>query len=99
MLVRAERRRADEIDGLDRRLGTEHLDKPLEKGRELVRDRGCGHHAVCTTRPLATVVTTAPRSFRPSSHEFAERERKPLSVTVHSRSRSSWTRFARAPTS
>ena len=41
-----------------------------------VLEREKGAHP-CTTRPSATVFSTAPRSVSPSSQELAERERKP----------------------
>ena len=83
-------------DGLAER-GAGGADRRAAEDRAVL-EREEGAHP-CTTRPSATVFSTAPRSFRPSSQELAERERKPLSVTVHSCSRSSRTRLARAPTS
>src|SRR5262249_47978223 len=58
-----------------------------------------GDHASNTSRPSATVFRTRPRRLSPTSHEFAESDRKPPSLTVHSASRSRTTRLARAPTS
>src|SRR5439155_20388546 len=52
----------------------------------------------CTTFPAAIVIRTAPWSVSPSSHELADRDRKPLSSTPRLAFRSSRTRFASAPT-
>src|SRR5207344_2117167 len=60
-----------------------------------VREREIAHSYA--TLPPATVMRTAPFSFDPSSHELSDREWKGCSPTVHSRSRSSRTRFALAP--
>src|SRR5207302_10726052 len=55
-------------------------------------------HASYATRPAAIVVVTLPRRRLPSSHEFAERERKRSSRTRQVESRFRRTRFAGAPT-
>ena len=57
-----------------------------------------GDHEAYATLPAATVIRTAPSSVRPSSHEFADRERKAPPSTRSLASRSSRTRFAGAPT-
>src|SRR3954451_9140155 len=55
-------------------------------------------HASYTTFPAATVIRTRPSSVCPSSHELAERERKPSPSTRQVAAVSSRTRFAGAPT-
>src|SRR6266550_3707419 len=60
--------------------------------------RSHGDHPSNATLPAAIVSRTLPLTVWPSSHEFAERERKSLSKTRLLACRSSRTRFAGAPT-
>src|SRR2546429_208975 len=60
--------------------------------------RSHGDHPSNATLPAAIVSRTLPLTVWPSSHEFAERERKSLSETRLLAFRSSRTRFAGAPT-
>ena len=79
--------------------GARRADRSAAEDRSVLESEIAGSHATNTSRPSATVRTTRPRSVLPRSHEFAESERNPSSVTSHSASRSSATRFARAPAS
>src|SRR5262249_14977009 len=63
-----------------------------------VLEREEGRHAWYATRPAATVISTFPWSFRPSSQELAERDRKRSSLTRQVAPGLSRTRFAGAPT-
>src|SRR5439155_19936682 len=84
--------------------GGEHR---LAEGRARCADRLAGEDLAVlehqqpahsnATLPAATVSTTRPFSRRPSSHEFAERERKPSALTRQEAVRSSNVRLAGAP--
>src|SRR5437764_3088155 len=93
LLVAGHRRREDRLAERERR----RADTLAAEELAVLEHEEAGHPS-CTTRPAAIVSTTLPRSRRPSSHEFAERERKRSSRTRHVAAGFSRTRFAGAPT-
>src|SRR5437764_7016516 len=95
VVVVAARRRADHVNRLDL---AERVDERLEVAGQDSRELDHRGHASNATLPAATVIRTRPRSVFPSSHEFAESERKLSSRTRHVALGSSRTRFAGAPT-
>ena len=70
-------------DGLAERDAVRGDGATAEDGAVL-EDEITAAHRSNTSRPPATVFATCPWSVSPRSHELAESERKPSSVTVHS---------------
>ena len=94
LLVARHRRREDRLAVGD----PQRSDRPAPEDRSVLEDEQPTQLAY-TTFPAATVWTTRPCSFDPSSHEFADFDLKEPWSTCQTASRSSRTRFAWAPTS